>query len=117
MVECQNERQVMLARYRAMAEEASDIIILHEGGRIVCGTGAMWRLLKRTPEEFENGGYLALVHPDDLDEARTLLGTPPQGEVWRATYRVSHADGHYVWFEVVTRGVYDEKSGEVLREI
>jgi PAS domain S-box-containing protein len=108
---------MLLARYRAMAEEASDIIILHEGGRIVCGTGAMWRLLQRTPEEFQNGGYLALVHPDDLPAARLLLGTPPPGEIWRATYRVRHADGHYVWFEVVTRGAYDESTGEFLREI
>lgn len=110
-------RNALLARYRTMAEEASDIIVLHEGGRIVCATGALWRLLKRTPQEFENGGYLALVHPADLDEARKLLGTPPQGEIWRATYRVQHADGHYVWFEVVTRGVYDETTGEFLREI
>jgi hypothetical protein len=31
----------LLARYRAMAEEASDIIVLHEDGRIVCATGAL----------------------------------------------------------------------------
>ncbi|HEY1961344.1 MAG TPA: PAS domain-containing sensor histidine kinase [Rhizomicrobium sp.] len=113
----QHESDALLARYRAMAEEASDIIVLHEEGRIVCATGALWRLLKRTPVEFENGGYLALVHPDDLPTARTLLGTPPPGEIRRATYRVQHADGHYVWFEVATRGVYDEATGEFLREI
>jgi PAS domain S-box-containing protein len=112
-----DEQGALLARYRAMAEEASDIIVLHENGRIVCTTGALDRLLKRTPEEFENGGYLALVHPDDLPAARMLLGTPPPGEIWRAAYRVRHADGHYVWFEVVTRGAYDEVTGQFLREI
>jgi PAS domain S-box-containing protein len=111
------DRDALLARYRAMAEEGSDIIVLHEHGRIVCATGALWRLLKRTPEEFENGGYLALVHPDDLPAARSVLGTPPPGETWRATYRVEHADGHYLWFEVATRGVYDEATGTFLREI
>src|ERR1051325_4493691 len=110
-------RDALLARYRAMAEEASDIVVLHEGGHIVCATGALWRLLKRTPEEFENGRYLHLVHPDDLPEARKLLGTPPAGETWTATYRVRHADGHYVWFEVRTRGEYDEKTGALLREV
>jgi PAS domain S-box-containing protein len=110
-------RDALLARYRAMAEEGSDIIVLHENGRIVCATGALWRLLKRTPEEFQAGGYLQLVHPDDLPAARSVLGTPPPGEVWRATYRVRHADGHYLWFEVATRGVYDEATGTFLREI
>jgi hypothetical protein len=38
------DHDALLARYRAMAEEASDIIVLHEDGRIVCATGALWRL-------------------------------------------------------------------------
>jgi len=111
------ERDALLARYRAMTEEASDIIVLHEDGRIVCATGALWRLLRRTPEEFQAGGYLRLVHPDDLPAAQQLFGTPPPGKVWRATYRVRHSDGHYVWFEVATRGVYDETTGAFVREI
>jgi len=111
------DRDALLARYRAMTEEASDIIVLHEDGRIVCATGALWRLLRRTPKEFQAGGYLKLVHPDDLPVAKQLRGTPPPGKVWRATYRVRHRDGHYVWFEVATRGVYDETSGAFVREI
>jgi signal transduction histidine kinase len=30
---------------------------------------------------------------------------------------VRHADGHYIWFETRTRGVYDETTGEFLREV
>src|SRR5437016_4169327 len=112
-----DERETLLARYRAMAEEPSDIIVLHEGGRIVFSTGALDRLLKRTPEEFQDGNYLDLVHPDDMDEALMVRGTPPPGEIWAATYRVRHADGHYLWFEIRTRGVYDENTGEFLREV
>ena len=112
-----DERGTLLARYRAMAEEASDIIVLHEGGRIVFSTGALDRLLKRTPEEFQDGNYLDLVHPDDMDEALMVRGTPPPGEIWAATYRVRHADGHYLWFEIRTRGVYDENTSEFLREV
>ena len=107
----------LLARYRAMAEESSDIIILHEGGKIVFATGAMYRLLRRRPEEFQDGNYLHLVHPDDLAEALRVRGTPPAGEVWSATYRVRHGDGHYLWFEIRTRGVYDENTGRFLREV
>ena len=106
----------LLERYRAMTEEASDIIIMHENERIVFASGAMWRLLKRTPEEFQYGKYLELVHPDDLVEARKVLGQPPPGVVWTATYRVRHADGHYLWFEIATRGQYDD-SGKFIREV
>jgi PAS domain S-box-containing protein len=89
---------------------------MHEGGRIVFATGAMWRLLRRTPEEFQDGNYLELVHPDDLAEAQKVRGQPPPGVVWTATYRVRHADGHYVWFEIMTRGQYDA-DGNYVREI
>jgi PAS domain S-box-containing protein len=112
-----DDRDTLLARYRTMTEEASDIIVLHENGQIVCATGALWRLLRRKPQEFQAGGYLNLVHPDDISAARSVLGTPPPGEIWRGTYRVRHRDGHYVWFEVVTRGVYDETTGAFVREI
>jgi len=112
-----DEREALLARYRAMAEESSDIIVLHEDGKIVFTTGALDRLLKRTTEEFQNGGYLNLVHPDDMTEALTLRGQPPPGEIWTATYRVRHGDGHYIWFETRTRSVYDERTGEFLREV
>lgn len=97
-----DDRETLLVRYRAMAEEGSDIIVLHEGGKIVFTTKALDRLLKRTGEEFQGGGYLNLVHPDDMAEALTLRGTPPPGEVWTATYRVRHGDGHYIWFETRT---------------
>src|SRR6202008_3773240 len=112
----QTERDLMLERYRAMIEEASDIIMLYENGRVVCASAALGRLLGRKPEEFKNGRYVETVHPDDLAEAQKVRGQPGPGEIWTATYRVRHADGHYIWFEVTTRGVYDG-AGRFLREI
>jgi PAS domain S-box-containing protein len=102
--------------YRAIADEASDVIVVHENNRIVFTSAAMKRILDRRPEEFEAGRYLDIVHPDDVHEARKLLGTPSPGETRRATYRVQHRNGEYVWFEVSTRAVYDE-AGEFVREI
>ena len=112
-----DDRDIELARYRVMAEEASDIIMLHEKGKAVCVSAALDRLLKRTPDEFQSGGYLQSVHPDDLTEAMKVRGRPRPGETRTATYRVRHADGHYLWFEVSTRGVYDSSTGEFLQEI
>jgi PAS domain S-box-containing protein len=111
------ERETARAWYRAMASEASDIIVLREEGRIVLASNALVRILGRNPEDFQDGGYLKLVHPDDLGEAMKLRGRPPPGEAWTAAYRLPHADGHYIWFEARTRGAYDEATGEFLREI
>jgi PAS domain S-box-containing protein len=107
----------LLGRYRAMIEDASDVIIMLEDDQVVCASAALDRLLGRKGDEFQNGGYLETVHPDDLEEARKLLGRPAPGETRTATYRVRHRDGHYLWFEVTTRGVYDEATGEFLREV
>jgi PAS domain S-box-containing protein len=104
-------------RYSVMAEESSDIIVLHENGEAVWASNALWRLLGRTTDEMRGDKYLALVHPDDLEEAHKISGQPPPGATWTATYRVRHADGHYVWFEVSTRSVYDENTGAFRREI
>jgi len=111
------ERERARIWYRAMAEESSDIVVLRENGRIVLASNAMGRILERKPEEFNDGGYLRLVHPDDLGEALKLRGRPLPGDIWTATYRLPHADGHYIWFEAKTRGVYDETTGAFLREI
>jgi PAS domain S-box-containing protein len=111
------ERAKAERMYRVMAEEASDIIILHENNRIVFVSNALDRILKRTPDELQDGHYLQLVHPDDLGEAQKVRGRPPPGETWTAAYRVRHVDGHYVWIETTTRAVYDETTGEFHREI
>jgi PAS domain S-box-containing protein len=116
-VTAEAEREEAQRVYRVMAEEASDIIVFHENDRIVFTSNALDRLLKRTPEELQDGHYLQLVHPDDLGEAHKLLGRPPPGETWTATYRVRHAEGHYLWIETRTRAAYDEATGEFQREI
>jgi PAS domain S-box-containing protein len=116
-VDAEKAKDTAQQRYAIMAEESSDIIVLHENGEAVWASNALWRLLRRTTDEMRGDKYLSLVHPDDLHEAQKIIGQPPPGETWTGTYRVRHADGHYVWFEVSTRGVYDENTGDFRREI
>jgi PAS domain S-box-containing protein len=116
-VAAEREKDIAQQRYGIMTEESSDIIVLHENGEAVWASNALWRLLKRTADDMRGDRYMALVHPDDVEEAKKIFGQPPPGETWTATYRVRHADGHYVWFEVSTRGVYDEDTGVFRREI
>jgi PAS domain S-box-containing protein len=97
--------------YRVMAEEASDIIMLYEpDGRIVFASNALYALTKRTIEEIGGSRFLDLVHPADREEVAKLQTLPKPGETVTVVYRTRHKDGHYVWMESKTRGVYDEKT-------
>ena len=98
--------------YRMMAEEASDIVILHEpDGSIIFASSALQRILKHTVAQIEHEKFLDVVHPDDIEEAAKIHAVPLPGQSLTATYRVRHGDGYFVWLEVTTRGVYDQQTG------
>ncbi|MEQ1755150.1 MAG: ATP-binding protein [Micropepsaceae bacterium] len=115
-VKAEAERERAQHIYRTVAEEASDIIILHEEQGIVFASRALDSVMGRTPEEIQDGNYLDLVHPDDIGEALKLRGRPPPGVVWSGTWRGLHKDGRWIWMENRTRAVYDEE-GRFCREI
>jgi len=101
-------------QYQAMTRQASDIIIFYTvKGEILFASDALERLLGRSADEIAHGGFLNIVHPADIEEARQLTSVPPPGESRTATYRVLHKDGHYLWLEVLTRAIYDDATGKV----
>jgi PAS domain S-box-containing protein len=105
-------------RYRLMAEEASDAILLYApGGRIVFTSSALERITGRGSHEIEEGKFLRLVHPAVVEEANKLRARPAPNQTLTACYRLLHRDGRYVWLEVTIRGVYDEVTGEYLNTI
>ncbi len=107
------EREKAEVKYRLMTEQASDIIMLHDlDGRVLFASHALQRVLGLTRDDFERDGFLALIHPDDLEEASKLSTLPVPGQTLTASYRARHADGHYVWMEGSTRAVHDEATGE-----
>jgi cell cycle sensor histidine kinase DivJ len=113
-VMAENARAEAEAMYRVMTEQASDIIMLHaRDGDVLFASHALRRILNLSPRDFDNSSFLKLVHPDDHEEASKLDALPLPGESLTATYRARHADGHYVWIEGTTRGVYDECTGEL----
>ena len=108
----EQDREKAYHAYRMMAEEASDIVILHEpDGSVFFASSALERILKHTVAQIEHEKFLELVHPDDFEEASKIHAVPLPGQTLTATYRVRHGDGHYVWLEVTTRGVYDQQTG------
>jgi PAS domain S-box-containing protein len=107
-------RALAQEQYRVMTREASDIIIFYTAsGEILFASEALERILGRAANEIERGKFFDLVHPDDFTEARKLSVIPRRGQTLTATYRVRHQDGHYLWLEVVTRTIYDDKTGAV----
>ena len=112
-VRAEEAREKAQAMYRLMTEEASDIILMYDrSGGVLFASHALERVLNRTVREIEYGRFVELVHPDDREEAARIQIFPPPGESNAASYRVMHADGHYVWIEATTRAVYDEDTGE-----
>ena len=104
--------------YRLMAEEASDIVILHEpDGRVFFASSALERILRRTVADVEQHRFLDLIHPDDVEEAARISAIPLPGQTLTATYRLLHGDGHYVWIETTTRGIYDAQTGALRNTI
>ena len=108
----EESRALAQEQYRVMTHEASDIIIFYTScGDILFASEALERIFGRSAREIERGKFFSLVHPDDLSEARKLSVIPRRGQTITATYRVRHKDGHYLWLEVVTRTIYDDKTG------
>jgi PAS domain S-box-containing protein len=103
-----------LYAYRLLAEESSDIVVVREpDGHICFASPALTKVLGHTPANFDMEKAVAFIHPDDLELCRPLNVVPQPGESVTATFRVRHADGHYLWLETTVRGVYDPANGSL----
>jgi PAS domain S-box-containing protein len=109
------------ARYRAISELASDYIfslkIAPDGKRIYeWVTDAFTRITGYTIEEFDaRGGWLAMVHPDDLPIADrraqvVLSGRPDVSEL-----RIITKQGETRWLRSYTQPVWDSRQERVVR--
>jgi PAS domain S-box-containing protein len=67
-------------------------------------------LLGYSPDQLQGGSIFSIVHPDDLERGVTRFTTVIQNGVpVRGEYRCRHADGRYLWFEVVANPLLDEQ--------
>jgi PAS domain S-box-containing protein len=112
-VRAEEEREKAQAMYRLMTEEASDIIILYStDGRLLFASNALERILGRSADEIRNGGYRNFVHPEDQDAASQMWLRPVDAAPIVSTWRVQHAQGHYIWLETSIRTAYDPETRE-----
>ncbi len=99
------------ARYRALAEFASDMIVR----RTIDGRGnyvspASLELLGYRPEELSPSRLAEALHPDDRERALEVRSALGEGRIERAriSYRLRHKDGRWIWVEAQARLVRDE---------
>ncbi len=76
-------------------------------------------LLGYPPEQLQDNAqqYQALIHTADLPRVRRTLAAHLKGrsDLYRACYRIRHAQGHWVWLEDQGRAIAWSSEGKVLR--
>lgn len=100
------------ARYRLLAEYATDMISRHTpDGRFLYASPAARNLLGYGPEELIGTRPADLIHPDDvvaMDNFRAaLLNTAAAAAI---TYRMRRKDGTFVWVETTWRAIREQPS-------
>jgi len=98
-------------RFRLLAENSTDIIERRGSyGRITYVSPAVASVLGYDPEHFAEMDTTELVHSEDAPTYRKFI-TPTGDAPAEATYRMLHADGHYIWLEGCARLVRDPDTG------
>ncbi len=105
------------ARYRLLAENMQDLVALHApDGTYEWVSPSVSTLLGYAPEELVGTSPYALFHPGDASAIRE--GSHRQAlkndDDAHAVYRIRHREGHYVWFETLTKPILGE-DGSVVR--
>ena len=109
--------------YEAMRHLMDEVVFVHDEARnITFVSPSVEHVLGYSEEAFTRMQTFNLIHPDDLPaafaQAREIRGET--GNSYRMTLRVKHAEGHYVWCEIVGRNLlHTELAGVVssLRDI
>src|SRR5205085_97151 len=99
--------------YRLLAENATDLISLHEpDGTYLYASPASRTLLGYAPEVLLRAPATAYVHPDDTPFISAAVQRLHQGQDRStAVYRIRRADGAYIWCETFYRAIRDPQTG------
>jgi PAS domain S-box-containing protein len=103
-------------QYRFIADNSLDIINRTTPDYICTYVSPAITPLLGYPEmDVVGTSLLAMVHPDDLGKIPRDLAAVNQNGASNIplTFRLRHQDGHYLWFETMTKIIRDEKTGQV----
>ena len=107
------------ARYRILAENATDVISRQTpDGIYLYVSPACKRILGYEPEELVGRSAFDLFHPDDFVKAQVARAkTHDLPEIYTLLYRIRTKEGAYLWFETTSRTVKDPQSGRVMEVV
>ncbi len=72
------------------------------------------RVLGYASQDLMGKPLISLVHPDDVGNASGAIEAALQTRsIQKAEYRVRHADGHYLWIEIVGKWLFDEAGNPI----
>lgn len=108
------------ARYRFLAENARDVISLHDPeGRFLYASPAAARMLGYRPEELLGVPIAAFLHPEERERVMSENARMSAGEVPSVTlqHRVRRKDGGFAEVETISSAVPDDSGAvrQVLR--
>ena len=89
-------------RFEILSKNSSDIIAIYNGFNLVYLSENTERLLGYTPEFKTPFELVQYIHPDDRERVQKEMETIVKKQQKHATliYRVRHASGVYLWWEV-----------------
>ena len=103
-------------RYRAIAENSSDIIVVSDlTGMPSFVSSACRRILGYEPDELLAMNWMDNIHPEDL--VSLTAPSPPRqpGDApSESEFRAKTKDGHYVWLASTTTRLSDPQTGAVV---
>lgn len=109
------ELEASEARFRLLADNATDLVSLHDlAGTIRYASPASRSLLGYEPEDLVGVPVFALMHPDDVDDASRgvaeMLTSGNASVTW--SLRLRRTDRSYIWVESTVRAVDDPVTGD-----
>jgi PAS domain S-box-containing protein len=103
-------------QYRFIADNSLDIIN-RQTPECICTyvSPAVTPVLGYPEMDMVGTSTLAMVHPHDREKVRSELEAVVRNGVSNITltFRLRHRDGHYLWFESMTKIIRDEKTGRI----
>lgn len=105
-------------RYRLLAENIADVIMTFSPERIITYMSpSCERLLGYLPAEVEGKSHSEFIHPEDYPQviARTRQAVAAKENFYTNQFRLRHQAGHYIWYEVRTRLVFNDTTDNVVQ--
>jgi diguanylate cyclase (GGDEF)-like protein/PAS domain S-box-containing protein len=112
--EVDSDTQVHIDRYNAISSVLPDYVYsfyLTTDGDIQTEwrSDGVWTLSGYTPEEIQETGWLAVVHPEDQELVRGRLENLREGKSSVIEYRIIHRSGEIRWLRDYSQPIWDER--------